>query len=139
MPRRTGLLPVVFAGLVLAVPAVAQDVDATVTATPGDILGLFDQFISSGAAATRCVDPGDALTLRFLSNFQWVSQQATREIGSRRPDASNDEIAAELAARSLQIKAKTHELVRAEGCASESVKTLVRRFLVHSTWKPGAA
>ena len=132
MPRRKAFLPAVLAGLLLSAPAFSQGVDAT--ATPGDILGLFDQFVSSGAAATRCVDPGDALTLRFLSNFQWVSLQASREIGSRRPDASNQEIAAELAARSLEIKTKTHELVRAEGCASESVKTLVRRFLVHSTW-----
>ena len=137
MSRRSGFLSAVLAGVILAAPAMAQDVEAT--GTPGDILGLFDQFVSSGAAATRCVDPGDSLTLRFLSNFQWVSLQATREIGSRRPDASNQEIAAELAARSLEIKTKTHELVRAEGCASESVKTLVRRFLVHSTWKPGAA
>ena len=137
MTLRNGFFATVWLGLALAAPVRGEELDAT--ATPGDILGLFDQFVSSGAAATRCVDPGDALTLRFLSNFQWVSLQATREIGSRRPDASNQEIAAELAARSLEIKAKTHALVQAEGCGSESVKTLVRRFLVHSTWKPGAA
>lgn len=137
MVLRKGLFTALLAGLVLAAPVRADDLGAT--ATPGDILGLFDQFVSSGAAATRCVDPGDALTLRFLSNFQWVSMHATREIGSRRPEATNQEIAAELAARSLDIKAKTHALVQAEGCSSESVKTLVRRFLVHSTWKPGAA
>ncbi|MEY4762078.1 MAG: hypothetical protein RLZZ200_1934 [Pseudomonadota bacterium] len=136
MSNRSGALSAALAGLFLAGPTVAGDLD--VTAEPGDILGLFDQFVSSGAAATRCVEPGDALTLRFLSNFQWVSMQATREMGSRRPDATNKEISAALATRSLEIKAKTHALVQSEGCGSESVKTLVRRFLVHSTWKAGS-
>ena len=106
---------------------------------PGDILVLFDQFVSSGAAATRCASPSDDITVRFLSNFQWVSTHARREISRQSPDASFEEVAAQLAVRSLAVKARTHALVKAEGCDSDAVQELMRRFEVQSTWTPESA
>ena len=102
-----------------------------------DILVLFDQFVSAGAAASRCASPSDAVAVRFLSNFQWVSMHATRELIRRIPQATNDEVAEALARRSQAIKEKTHALVRSEGCDSDSVRELIQRFAVQSTWKPG--
>jgi hypothetical protein len=101
-----------------------------------DILTLFDQFVSAGAAASRCASPTDYIAIRFLSNFQWVSAHATREISRRTPAASNEEVARALAHRSQEVKEKTHALVQSEGCESENVQELVRRFEVQSSWKP---
>jgi hypothetical protein len=107
---------------------------------PGpDILVLFDQFVSAGAAASRCASPTDPIAVRFLSNFQWVSAHATREISRRSPQASSAEIASALARRSQTVKDETHALVRAEGCDSTLVRELVQRFVVQSTWQPGGA
>jgi hypothetical protein len=103
---------------------------------PGDILVLFDQFVSSGAAATRCASPSDDIAVRFLSNFQWVSTHARREISRRSPEATFEQIAEALATRSQAVKARTHALVKAEGCESDTVRELMRRFIVQSTWKP---
>ena len=99
------------------------------------VLRLFDEFVSSGAAASRCARPDDASAARFLSNFQWVSTHATREIGRQLPAFSGEEVAAELARRSKAVKDRTHALVRAEGCETETVQELVRRFAIQSSWK----
>ena len=101
-----------------------------------DILVLFDQFVSAGAAASRCAAPTDYVAVRFLSNFQWVSAHATREISRRSPAASHEDVAQELARRSQRVKAQTHALVQAEGCESDTVQELVRHFVVQSEWKP---
>jgi hypothetical protein len=106
---------------------------------PGDILVLFDQFVSSGAAATRCGSPSDETAVRFLSNFQWVSTHARREISRRTPEATFEQIAAALATRSRAVKARTHALVKAEGCESDAVRELMHRFAVQSTWTPESA
>jgi hypothetical protein len=103
---------------------------------PADILMLFDQFVSAGAAASRCASPNDYVAVRFLSNFQWVSAHARREISRRSPDSSNDDVAHELALRSQSIKDETHALVKAEGCDSDTVRQLVQRFAVQAEWKP---
>ncbi|MEN9704260.1 MAG: hypothetical protein RLZZ393_139 [Pseudomonadota bacterium] len=118
---------------VLLLPGVSARADE---GPPLDILGLYDQFVASGAAASRCAEPTDALALRFLSNFQWVTAYATREIGSRRPEFTSQQVADELATRSREIKANTHAMVKEEGCASEPVQRLVRRFLAQSAWRP---
>lgn len=102
----------------------------------GDILTLFDQFVSAGAAASRCASPSDDVAVHFLSNFQWVSTHATREMSRRSPTASNEEVARELAHRSQLIKEETHALVQSEGCDSPTVQELVQRFAVQSSWKP---
>jgi hypothetical protein len=118
--------------LVSGAPALAE------TRTADDevgVLRLFDEFVSSGAAATQCVQPDDYATVRFLSNFQWVSTHATREIGRQNPDSSADDVAAELARRSQTVKDSTHALVRSEGCQAASVQLLVRRFAIQAAWK----
>lgn len=99
------------------------------------VLRLFDEFVSSGAAASRCADPDDDAAARFLSNFQWVSVHARREIGRQMPSSSPEEVAAELARRSQAVKDRAHALVKSEGCESSSVQELVRRFAVQSTWR----
>lgn len=134
MPRpRILLCSALLSAMFLAAPPASR---AAEDDPPADILGLFDQFVSSGAAASRCTDPSDALTLRFLSNFQWVSMYATREISARSPDSTPQQVAEELATRSQAIKAKTHALVKEQGCESEPVRILVRRFILQTAWRP---
>lgn len=133
--RDLSLAALLGAALLAGTPVATADEGAG----PADILELFDQFVSSGAAASRCAEPSDALALRFLSNFQWVSAYASREISTRRPTASPQEVAEELATRSLTIKTNTHSLVKDQGCASEAVQVLVRRFLAQTAWRPESA
>ena len=104
-------------------------------AEPGDVLVLFDQFVSAAAAASQCASPDDLVAIRFLSNFQWISTHATREIGRRSPAFTNDEVAQELARRSKAVKDETHALVKTEGCEGPAVVQLLRYFSVQSTWK----
>jgi hypothetical protein len=130
---RMALRLAVVAGVLLS-PCVAN------TATPVQndeigVLRLFDEFVSSGAAASRCALPDDYAAARFLSNFQWVSTHASREIGRQLPDSSDSEVAAELARRSREVKDRTHALVKAEGCEAEKVQELVRRFAIQASWQ----
>jgi len=133
----TALAWVVSALFASAYVASAEPVPATPEIVDDDIgvLRLFDEFVSSGAAASRCAHPDDDAAARFLSNFQWVSVHATREIGRQMPASSPEEVSAELARRSKAVKDRAHALVKAEGCESTSVQELVRRFAVQSTWR----
>ncbi|MET0293091.1 MAG: hypothetical protein ABW136_12090 [Steroidobacteraceae bacterium] len=99
------------------------------------VLKLFDEFVSSGAAASQCAQPDDTAAARFLSNFQWVSSHATAEIGRQMTESNPIEVAAELARRSKDIKDRTHAMVREQGCEAEPVQLLVRRFALQASWK----
>lgn len=99
------------------------------------VLNLFDEFVSSGAAASQCAQPDDTEAARFLSNFQWVSSHATAEIGRQMAGSNAVEVAAELARRSKDVKDKTHAMVKAQGCDAEPVRVLVRRFAAQASWK----
>lgn len=99
------------------------------------VLKLFDEFVSSGAAASQCAAPDDLIAARFLSNFQWVSAHARAEITRQMTGSSSDAIAEELAKRSRDVKDRTHAMVRTEGCEATSVQTLVQRFAIQAAWK----
>jgi hypothetical protein len=124
------LAPFFAAAALLATPFTAQALEDEI-----GVLRLFDEFVSSGAAASRCASPDDTVAARFLSNFQWVSSHATLEIGRQLPTSSRDEVSAELARRSKAVKDETHALVRAEGCEAARVQELVRRFAIQASWK----
>jgi hypothetical protein len=122
-------------GLATAVAGPAAAAEPSIANDEIGVLRLFDEFVSSGAAASRCASPDDMAAARFLSNFQWVSTHATREIGRQLPTSSSEEVVAELARRSKTIKDQTHALVRAEGCEAEKVQDLVKRFAIQASWK----
>jgi hypothetical protein len=128
------VLRLAFVACVLLPPCVASSAEALHDDEIG-VLRLFDEFVSSGAAASRCALPDDYAAARFLSNFQWVSLHATREVGRQLRDSNDSEAAAELARRSKEIKDRTHALVKAEGCEAEKVQELLRRFVIQSNWQ----
>lgn len=127
---RLRLTAVAAAALLLA-PLAAQAIEDDEIG----VLRLFDEFVSSGAAASQCAQPDDLVAARFLSNFQWVSMHATAEIGRQMPGSSGDDVASELAKRSKSVKDQTHALVKSEGCETDRVKELIRRFVVQANWK----
>lgn len=102
------------------------------------VLRLFDEFVSSGAAASHCARPDDIEAARFMSNFLWISTHATREIERQSPGATPQAVSDELAKRSKEVKDRTHALVRAEGCEGAQVRVLVQRFAVQANWKRGS-
>jgi hypothetical protein len=118
-----------------ALAAQAADAPPAITEDEVGVLRLFDEFVSSGAAASQCASPDDYAAARFLSNFQWVSSHATREIGRQLQGMPPDAAVTELARRSKAIKDRTHALVRAEGCEARSVQELVQRFAIQAAWK----
>jgi hypothetical protein len=127
--------------LAVATPFAARTSHAAEAAPPVitddevGVLRLFDEFVSSGAAASQCTRLDDYAAARFLSNFQWVSSHATREIGRQLPDSPADAVSAELARRSKAVKDRTHAMVRAEGCEAPGVQQLVQRFAIQAAWK----
>jgi hypothetical protein len=128
MPR---LVPGCAAALVLLLAALPA---AALAEEGDDVLKLFDEFVSSGAVASHCASPSNQLAIRFLSNFQWISTHATREIGRRSPGLSGEQVAGELARRSREVKDGAHAMVKAHGCDSMPVQQMVQRFIAQSTW-----
>jgi hypothetical protein len=133
--------PLVLLAALLALPYVAG---AEPAASPGPaaaiedetgVLRLFDEFVSSGAAASRCAQPDDDTAAHFLSNFQWVSSHAALALKRQLPEERTGEAVAELARRSGAVKDRTHELVKSEGCGGSSVQELVRRFAIQAAWR----
>ncbi len=136
--RKTGFSAL--AALLLALPYVASAEPAAPGPLPvmedeTGVLRLFDEFVSSGAAASRCAQPDDDTATHFLSNFQWVSSHAALALKRQLPEERRDEAVAQLAERSTQIKDRTHALVRSEGCGGSSVQELVRRFAIQAAWR----
>ena len=130
--KSSALRPLAAALLALAVAAPAAQ---AIENDEIGVLRLFDEFVSSGAAASQCAHPDDLAAARFLSNFQWVSTHAQREIGRQLAGSNAEQVATELARRSKDVKDRTHALVRAEGCETERVQDLVKRFAIQASWK----
>jgi hypothetical protein len=133
-PRMKSLAVRVLAGTFLAVATVAWTGAGAIENDEIGVLRLFDEFVSSGAAASQCAQPDDLSAARFLSNFQWVSTHAHLEIGRQLPGSGAEVISAELARRSKEVKDRTHALVRAEGCEAGQVQDLVKRFAIQAAW-----
>lgn len=125
------LVSALAAAAVLALPTAAPALEDDEIG----VLRLFDEFVSSGAAASQCAAPDDLVAARFLSNFQWVSMQAHREAGRQMPNSTPQQVADELARRSKAVKDSTHAMVRAEGCEAGKVKDLLQKFSVQAAWQ----
>lgn len=101
-----------------------------------DILPIYDQFITSSAAASRCAKPDKETLNYFLANFQMVSTYASQELKKRYPDRTKAQIANVMKNRSDSITHKIFELVRERGCNDPDIQQVVKRFFVQAKWRP---
>ncbi len=101
-----------------------------------DILQIFDMFVITNAAASSCEKPDDETLTNFLSNFQMVTIRASMELESRYPKKSKEQINEAMKKKSEYLTDKVKKIIKAEGCGTEKVKALVKRFYFHSKWNP---
>lgn len=102
-----------------------------------DIVQMFEQFVSSSAAASRCVKPEKETLNHFLANFQMVSSHTSQELAKRYPQRTKEQIAGAMKKQSDLITQKVFELVEQKGCDHPDIQEVVKRFFVQAQWQPG--
>lgn len=103
---------------------------------PG-ILKIFDQFVVSSAAASKCAQPDKQTLTAFLANFQMVSVYTSQELQKQFPKRTKEEIATAMKGKSHEITEKVNALVAEKGCSDPDVQLVVKRFFVQAKWTPG--
>ena len=102
-----------------------------------EILQIFDQFVSSNTAVSKCEKPDKETITHFLANFQMVSDSALKRLKETYPEYTENNISRSMKKRRELITQKANELVEAKGCADPDVKLAIKRFYVQAKWKPG--
>jgi hypothetical protein len=120
MKRLIASIVILFPGLCLAQVA-------------GDVVGIRDNFIVSGLAAQKC-NTGDRERQEIHDrNFTIVSRRAMEAIMSRSPGIDQEEARKRDLQHIEQLQDATFNLLRAEGCKSDKVRTLLRMHKMHET------
>ena len=101
------------------------------------ILKIFDQFVVSSAATSKCAQPDKETLTEFLTNFQTVSVYTSQELQKQFPNRTQQEIAAAMKGKSQAITEKVNFLVAEKGCSDPDVQVIVKRFYMQAKWKPG--
>ncbi len=102
-----------------------------------DMLSIFDQFITSGAATSQCEKPSKETLTKFLANFQMVSILASKKLKEQYPKATSQNIEQAKNQRTEQITTKVEEIIGKKGCDNPDVQEIIKRFYVQAEWKPG--
>ena len=103
---------------------------------PG-ILKIFDQFVVSSAAASKCAQPDKETLTAFLANFQMVSVYTSQELQKQFPKRTEDQISTAMKGKSQAITEKVNSMIAEKGCSDPDVQLVVKRFFVQAKWKPG--
>ncbi len=103
---------------------------------PG-ILKIFEQFVTSNAAASRCIKPDNETLTDYQANFLMVSIYASQELVKQYPKYTRDQVAGAMKRKSDLISQKVFEIVSEKGCDDPSVKEEIKRFNAQAKWKPG--
>lgn len=114
--------------LAAAQPVFAQD--------GPDIVQIFEQFVTSSAAASKCIKPEQDTLNHFLANFQMVTIYASQELEKRYPQRTKEQIMSAMKMQSEAISQKVFELVKQKGCDHTDIQEVVKRFHVQAKWQP---
>jgi hypothetical protein len=93
-----------------------------------DILQIFDQFVLTSAAASKCAKPEEKTLTSFLANFQMISIRASMALSERYPGHTKDQIAGAMKRESEMLTQKVNEAISAKGCDDASIQDLLKRF-----------
>jgi hypothetical protein len=101
-----------------------------------DILAIYDQMVTSRAAAQLCSPPTADVMLKFESNFAMVSLRAREEVQKRSPSMSGSDIRALMSRRSQAFEVEVKKLVEARGCSNKDIAVVVTRYRAQAQWDP---
>lgn len=102
-----------------------------------DILGIFDQFITSHAAVSKCEKPTKETLKHFLANLQMVSVLSSKKLKEKYPKYSKENISKTIKSRINLITKEVNEIIDDKGCSNSEVQEILKRFYVQAKWKPG--
>jgi len=121
---------------ILAVLAAILGSSAVADDGPG-ILKIFDQFVVSSAAASKCAQPDKDTLTNFLANYQMVYLYTAQELEKQYPQRTKEQIADAMNRKLQAITDSIFTLVAEKGCADPEVQQVVNRFFAQAKWKTG--
>lgn len=101
-----------------------------------NIFGIYEQFVVSSAAASRCIKPTPADLEKFTANLMLVGKLVGQELERRNPQATKEQLLSTMNQRSNDLTTKTYDLVKERGCEDKDVQQAIKRFHAQVDWKP---
>ena len=108
----------------------------TYAADNSDILDIFDQFISSGAAVSRCETPAKDILKHYIDNLQMVSVLVSEKIKEKNPEYLKENISKVMNNRSDLITKEVNQIIDDKSCNDAGVQKVIERFYKQAKWKP---
>ena len=101
-----------------------------------DILKIYNQFTLASAASSKCLKPSKEELNSFLVNYQVVVVLMHKEIKKRKPEYSEKDIQKVMTHRNTKATDAVNKVIKSEGCISNKIQDLIKRFYMQSKWKP---
>ena len=101
-----------------------------------DILKIYNQFTLASAASSKCLKPSKEELNSFLVNYQVVVVLMHKEIKKRKPEYSEKDIQKVMTHRNTKATDAVNKVIKSEGCSSNKIQDLIKRFYMQSKWKP---
>lgn len=101
-----------------------------------DILTIFNQFVISNAAASKCENPDQKTLHVFSVNFQMIYNRASIKLEKKFPKYTKKKINEVLKNKFEITTRRTVELVRKKGCEDQNIQVVIKRFYVQAKWNP---
>jgi len=111
-------------------------ISTSVSAEKTDILKIYEHFTLASAAAGKCIKPSEEKLTSFLANYQMVLVSALTELKKRKSDLSNEQANNILKAGGDKLTKAVYSVIDNEGCESEKIQDLLKRFHMQAEWKP---
>ncbi len=100
------------------------------------ILKIYEQFTLASAAAGKCIKPKKELLTSFLANYQMIHIRALQQIKKLKPKITNKQAANILNKGGTQATNTVYKEIKENGCESNKIKDLIKRFHMQAKWKP---
>jgi cupin superfamily acireductone dioxygenase involved in methionine salvage len=101
-----------------------------------DILKIYNQFTLASAAASKCIKPSKEELNAFLVNYQMVVILMHKEIKKRKPEYSEKDLEKVMTNRNTKATDAVNKVIKSEGCSSNKIQDLIKRFYMQLKWKP---
>jgi len=102
-----------------------------------DPVYIFEQFLATNHAVTRCGNPEDERLEQYLRNLRSVTERARDKVQERNPGASIESVDHMITARRKEREAEVDAVIEAGGCSDPKVKTLLKRFAIQARVRAG--
>ncbi len=106
-------------------------------ASPG-LTKIYESFVVSAIAATRCAPPDAETQKKFINNFTIVSAFARKELKARFPNSPEEVIDTALKEQANKLTKKVDEVIQSDGCKDEKIQKLLEAYRYHADWNATA-